>query len=137
MNRFINLLLWLLLLQAAFTLHADDQIASPVSIHITQIPNAEADSLQVEVTNISKGTVIVDRKEFLETNFQASTKATIGKDGLSSSLHTGSVFDVAGGHWTVDQLRRREPERVVSILPQHKFTIDVDANILLQHLGKR
>ena len=119
--------------------HADDKTdvpkENPVSIKVVQTADAKGDSVQIEVVNSSPQTVIVDRESLEQPDYTVSKAVTekgseIGKDMVMSTNSS------AGGRWTVDQLQRREPKRLITILPGRTFTLDVSITKLLNHIDK-
>ncbi len=116
--------------------HADDLEKSPVNIKVVQTDVAKGDTVQVQVVNLSTQTVIVDREALQQPDFMVSKNITEKGDENDKDLVTGASHGSIGGRWTVAQLQRREPERLVTILPGQTFTLDVEITKLLSGIDK-
>ena len=125
------ILVWCSLASSA-TAQTKGEIVVPVRIHVAQAADENITSVHIEVQNTSTGTIIVDRNGLLEADFNASKPLPSNADGSVKGLHTGTSHFSIGGRWSVDQLRRREPQRVITILPGKTFTLDTNAASLLK-----
>lgn len=116
--------------------HADDKPAvvkeSPVSIKVVQVTDPKADMVEVQVMNSSKDTILVDRQALQEPDFMASKDVSEKGSGELEDLNTGTTHGSVGGRWTVAQLQRREPERLITIQPGQTFTAKLEVNMLLK-----
>ena len=115
--------------------HADDtmldQKKGPVEIKVVQQDAAKGESVQIQVVNLSEHSVVVDREALQQPDFTVSKDITEKDSDGTRELVQGASHGSTGGRWTVAQLHRREPKRLVTILPKEMFTLDVPITKLL------
>lgn len=121
--------------------HADDKPAvvskALVSIKVVQVADAKADVVEVTVTNASKDTIVVDRQALQEPDFKASKDESEKGSEEIKELHMDRIHGSTGGHWSLAQLQRREPQRVIIILPDQTFTTKLEVHTLLRGIDEQ